>query len=63
MSRQPIYVGILGYGKIGTGTYKTLLDNQDSIDRKVGRPVRVKRLVDVELGRRPGRSNSGSPLR
>jgi len=47
MSQLPIYVGILGYGKIGTGTYKTLLDNQDSIDRKVGRPIRVKRLVDV----------------
>jgi homoserine dehydrogenase len=47
MSDQPIYVGILGYGKIGTGTLKTLLDNQDSIGRKVGRPVRVKKLVDV----------------
>jgi homoserine dehydrogenase len=47
MSQQPIYVGILGYGKIGTGTHKTLLDNQESIDRKVGRPIRIKRLVDV----------------
>ncbi|MFB3883024.1 MAG: homoserine dehydrogenase [Armatimonadota bacterium] len=47
-AQQPIYVGILGYGKIGTGTYRTLLDNQASIDRKVGRPVRVKRLVDVD---------------
>ena len=45
---QPIYVGIIGYGKVGSGTYKTLLDNQESIDRKVGRPVRVKRLADVD---------------
>jgi len=49
---HPIYVGIIGYGKIGSGTYKTLLDNQESIDRKVGRPVRVKRLVDVDWSRR-----------
>ena len=48
MAEQPIYVGIIGYGKVGSGTYKTLRDNQKSIDRKVGRPVRVKRLVDVD---------------
>ncbi|MBN1460099.1 MAG: homoserine dehydrogenase [Armatimonadetes bacterium] len=48
MADHPIYVGILGFGKIGSGTYKTLVDNQASIDRKVGRPVRVKRLVDVD---------------
>ena len=48
MAEQPIYVGIIGFGKIGSGTYKTLLDNQESIDRKVGRPVRVKMLVDVD---------------
>ncbi len=47
MPEQPIYVGIIGYGKIGTGTYKTLLDNEASIDRKVGRPVRIKKLVDT----------------
>ena len=45
---QPIYVGIIGYGKVGSGTYKTLLDNQSSIDRKVGRPVRVKRIADID---------------
>jgi len=48
MSEQPIYIGIIGYGKIGTGTLKTLLDNQESIDRKVGRQLRVKRLVDAD---------------
>jgi homoserine dehydrogenase len=48
MSEAPIYVGIIGYGKIGTGTLKTLLDNQENIDRKVGRQVRVKRLVDLD---------------
>jgi len=48
MSEAPIYVGIVGYGKIGTGTLKTLVDNQENIDRKIGRPVRVKRLVDLD---------------
>jgi len=48
MTGQPIYVGIVGYGKVGSGTYKTLLDNQESVDRKVGRLVRVKRVVDID---------------
>jgi homoserine dehydrogenase len=48
MADQPIYVGILGFGKIGSGTYQTILDNQESIDRKIGRPVQIKRLVDVD---------------
>jgi homoserine dehydrogenase len=48
MAEQPIFVGIIGYGKIGSGTHKTLLDNQESVDRKVGRPVRVKKLVDID---------------
>jgi homoserine dehydrogenase len=51
MTEQPIYVGIIGFGNVGSGTYKTLLDNQASIDRKVGRPVRVKRIADVDWSR------------
>jgi len=47
MAEQPIYVGIIGFGNIGSGTYKTLCDNQASIDRKVGGPLRVKRIADV----------------
>jgi homoserine dehydrogenase len=51
MSEQPINVGIIGFGIVGSGTYKTLLDNQQSIDEKVGRPVRVKRIVDIDWSR------------
>ena len=51
MSEQPIYLGIIGFGNVGSGTYKTLLDNQESIDRKVGRPLRVKRIADVDWER------------
>jgi len=51
MSEQPIYLGIIGFGNVGSGTYKTLLDNQESIDRKVGRPLRVKRVADIDWGR------------
>ena len=48
---QPIYIGIIGFGNVGAGTYKTLLDNQANIDRKVGRPLRVKKIADVDWSR------------
>jgi len=51
MSERPIHIGIIGFGNVGSGTYKTLLDNQASIDRKVGRPLRVKRIADVDWSR------------
>ena len=48
---RPVYVGIIGFGNVGAGTYKTLLDNQANIDRKVGRPVRVRKIADVDWSR------------
>lgn len=51
MAEQPIYVGIIGFGIVGSGTYQTLRDNQVSIDQKVGRAVRVKRIADIDWSR------------
>ena len=51
MSEQPLQIGIIGFGIVGSGTYQTLLDNQESIDRKVGRPLRVKRIADLDWSR------------
>jgi homoserine dehydrogenase len=51
MSERPIYVGIIGFGVVGSGTYRTLLDNSQSIDRKAGRPLRVKRIADLDWSR------------
>ncbi len=48
MAGEPIYIGILGFGVVGSGTYETLVSNQESIDRKVGRPVRVKKIADLD---------------
>lgn len=51
MAEQPIYVGIIGFGNVGSGTYQTLLENQVNIDRKVGRPLRVKKIADIDWSR------------
>lgn len=40
----PIRVGILGFGTVGEGTYRMLVDNEEEILRKIGAPVEVRRI-------------------
>ena len=51
MEKKLIRVGILGFGVVGSGTLKTLRDNEASIDLKVGAPVRVKWVADLDWTR------------
>ena len=51
MAEQPIYVGLLGYGNVGSGTLYTLEQNHASIALKVGRPVVVKLVADLDWSR------------
>ena len=45
---QPIRVGILGFGVVGTGLYQVLTENADSIIQRVGRPVTVNWRYSAE---------------
>lgn len=49
-----IGVGIVGCGTVGTGTAKLLLDNAELIRRRIGLPVRIVRIADVDLDRDRG---------
>ena len=40
-----IKVGLLGMGTVGTGVVKVLQQNQDSISKKVGKPVEVVKIL------------------
>ncbi|WP_343210407.1 homoserine dehydrogenase [Anaerolentibacter hominis] len=42
-----INVAILGYGTIGSGVMEVLKLNHDSIARRVGQPVEVKKVLDL----------------
>ncbi|MBP1763955.1 MAG: hom [Firmicutes bacterium] len=44
-TNQPIYVGLLGAGTVGSGIIKILADNADNIEQKVGVPVRIKKIL------------------
>jgi homoserine dehydrogenase len=41
---QQIRIGMLGFGTVGTGTYRMLVDNRESISRKIGREIDITRI-------------------
>ncbi len=46
---QEIGVGIIGFGTVGAGTYEVLTENSAIIQSRVGVPVRVKKIADLDL--------------
>jgi homoserine dehydrogenase len=49
-----IGVGIIGFGTVGTGVAKVLLDNAALIRRRVGVPVELVRIADLDIMRDRG---------
>ncbi len=49
-----IGVGIIGFGTVGTGVAKVLLDNAALIRRRVGVPVDLVRIADLDITRDRG---------
>ena len=47
--KSQINVGLVGFGTVGTGTAKILLENRDLIARRVGVPLALRRIVDLDL--------------
>lgn len=41
---QEIRIGMLGFGTVGTGTYRMLVDNREAITKKIGRTVDITRI-------------------
>ncbi|MDO8282812.1 MAG: homoserine dehydrogenase [Thermodesulfovibrionia bacterium] len=47
--RSEINVGIIGFGTVGTGTARILLNQAREIERRIGFPVRLKRIADLDI--------------
>jgi homoserine dehydrogenase len=54
--KSRIGIGIIGFGTVGAGTAKVLLDNATLIRRRVGVPVDVVRIADLDVTRDRGLS-------
>lgn len=52
--RSRIGVGLIGFGTVGTGVAKVLLDNAALIRRRVGVPVELIRIADLDITRDRG---------
>lgn len=60
--KSRIGVGIIGFGTVGAGTAKVLLDNATLIRRRVGVPVELIRIADLDITRDRGLSLSPGVL-
>jgi len=52
--KSRIGVGIVGFGTVGSGVAKILLHNADIITKRVGVPVDLSRIVDLDVTRDRG---------
>ncbi len=48
---EPIKVGLLGLGTVGTGTYQVLARNQEEITRRAGRPIEIVMIAELDKAR------------
>ena len=48
---QAIQVGLLGIGTVGTGTFNVLQRNQQEIQRRAGRGIRITMVADLDTAR------------
>ena len=44
-----ISVGIIGLGTVGTGVLRVLTENESEIERKIGSPIEVTRIADLDI--------------
>lgn len=54
MQKPEIKVGMLGLGTVGRGVYKILRDNAANIERKVGAPIRVEKILVRDVNKDRG---------
>ncbi len=46
---KEIKVGMIGFGTVGAGVAKILLENAKLIERRVGAKIVLKRIADIDL--------------
>ena len=47
-----INIGIIGFGTVGCGAVQILQENKNSIERKIGSELWIKRIADIDLERK-----------
>ena len=61
-TKKSINVGLIGFGTVGTGTVRILRENADTIRRRLGAPIVLKRIADLDIKKDRGVPLSGVQL-
>jgi homoserine dehydrogenase len=48
---RPVRIGLVGLGTIGSGVVRLLQEHQERIDERLGFPLRLARIADIDLER------------
>jgi homoserine dehydrogenase len=59
MAERPIGVGLVGFGTVGAGVVRLLLEHRDLVDERLGFPLRLRAIADIDLERDRGVPTSG----
>jgi homoserine dehydrogenase len=54
MKKDRINVGIIGFGTVGSGTARILLENSDSIKKRTGFDIVLRKIADIDTARDRG---------
>ena len=49
MAERKVKIGLIGFGKVGTGVLKLLRSNRSLIYQKIGAGLEIKRICDVDI--------------
>ena len=60
--KRAVGVGLIGLGTIGTGVVKVLQRNADVIQQRLGFPLRLARVADLDLETDRGVDLAGVPF-
>ncbi len=61
-SSRPFVFALIGFGNIGTGVVRHIREFRDVLEARIGRPIRLKTICDVDLARDRGVSTEGIQL-
>ena len=59
---KTIQIGLLGFGTVGTGVAKLLMENADVLQARVGTPLNLKYIADIEIEKDRGLSIDSTRL-
>jgi homoserine dehydrogenase len=51
LKKDKISIGIIGFGTVGTGTVKILLENKEIIKERIGFEINLRRIADLDIFR------------